>query len=230
GVTWVVIGSALGFPLDMPFGVNLVQWQDSAIVGRRAYRDVSAFFEGLQPSIMWLGPCLVALGLSSIGVRSAQLARRWQPRRADLLIGVVGAFVLGYVNKEAGWLPKYQVALAPLLACLAAPLIATAWCTRPRLTSIVAAMALLCALVVNARLVRDDWALQRTFSIDAGAAAWLLGVVLVAALAGLASRASGALSCAALFGVALGWSVATDGYQQRASYATGYWYGTTGAL
>ena len=30
GSSWLLVGRALGFPLDMPFGVNLVQWQDSA--------------------------------------------------------------------------------------------------------------------------------------------------------------------------------------------------------
>ena len=50
GVTWLVIGRWLGFPLDMPFGVNLVQWQDSADVARRAYASPGAFVEGLQPT------------------------------------------------------------------------------------------------------------------------------------------------------------------------------------
>jgi 4-amino-4-deoxy-L-arabinose transferase-like glycosyltransferase len=230
GLSWLTIGTWLGFPLDMPFGVNLVQWQDSAQVARRAYRSVGAFFEGLQSSVMWLGPGLVCLGLAGVVIRTAQLARTWQVRRADLLIGVLAVLVLGYVNKTAGWLPKYQVAMAPLLACLAAPLLAWAWAARPRLTLAVAAVALLVTAAVDLRLVRDDWALARTFSIDAVAGAWLLGAVVVAALAGMPWRATWATACAGLLGLALGWSLATDVYQQRADYSTEYWYGTTGTL
>ena len=86
----------------MPFGVNLVQWQDSADVARRAYASPGAFVDGLQPTVMWLGPGLVALGLIGVAVRSAQLARGWRIRKVDLLIGFAVVLVLGYVNKSAG--------------------------------------------------------------------------------------------------------------------------------
>src|SRR5207245_2057865 len=61
GLSWVLAGRLLGFPLDMPFGVNLAQWQDSAEVARRAYTSPGAFIEGLQPSVIWIGPGLVSL-------------------------------------------------------------------------------------------------------------------------------------------------------------------------
>ena len=82
--------------------------------------------------MIWLGPGLVALGLIGIALRSAELVCRWRIRKSDLLIGVAAILVLGYVNKSAGWFPKYQVALAPLLACLAAPTVAQLWELRPR--------------------------------------------------------------------------------------------------
>ncbi|HYW86676.1 MAG TPA: glycosyltransferase family 39 protein, partial [Chloroflexota bacterium] len=141
GVAWLGIGSFLGFPLDMPFGVNMVQWQDSADVARRAYTSPGAFIEGLQPTVIWLGLGLAALGLIGVAVRVAQLARRWQMRHVDLLIGFGVVLILGYVNKSAGWFPKYQVALAPLLACIAAPVVAHLWCARPRLVTAVAVVA-----------------------------------------------------------------------------------------
>jgi 4-amino-4-deoxy-L-arabinose transferase-like glycosyltransferase len=228
GLTWLAIGRGLGFPLDMPFGVNLVQWQDSADVARRAYASPGAFIEGLQPSVLWLGPGLVALGLSGIAVRGAQLARDWRVQQAELLIGVLGVFVLGYVNKSAGWFPKYQVAFAPLLACLAAPLVAQAWCARPRLVAAIAVLLGVTSAIVTAALVRDDWALQRTWQIDPSAAAWLLAAVVLATLAGLVWRSAGASALAALVGLAVGWSVAVDLVQQKADYTTDYWYGTTG--
>jgi hypothetical protein len=230
GATWVLIGRWLGFPLDMPFGVNLVQWRDSAEVARRAYASPGAFFEGLQPTVLWLGPGLVALGLAGIALRGGQLARCWQVRKADLLIGLVGVFVLGYVNKEAGWFPKYQVAFAPLLACLAAPLLAHLWCLRPRLTWVVGSVALAAAGLVTQRLIRDDWALQRTWHIDATAGAWLLGTLAVATLAGLPWRSAAATAGAGLLGIAVGWSAAMDVIQVRAAYQTDYAYGTTGTL
>ncbi len=243
GVSWLFIGRWLGFPLDMPFGVNLVQWQDSADVARHAYTSPGAFIEGLQPSVLWLGPGLVLLGLAGLGVRGAQLARCWRFVRADVLIGLLAVLVLGYVNKNAGWFPKYQVAMAPLLACLAAPLVAQAWCARPRLTLSVATLAVGASGAITLGLLRDDWALQRTYAIDPAAAAWLLAVVMVAMLAGLPFRAhvvtaaglagwplraSAVTATAALVGLALGWSLATDLYQQQAAYQTDYWYGTRG--
>jgi 4-amino-4-deoxy-L-arabinose transferase-like glycosyltransferase len=230
GISWLAIGRWLGFPLDMPFGVNLVQWQDSSDIARRAYSSPGAFIEGLQPTVLWLGPGLVALGLAGIAVRGGQLARGWHVRRADLLVGVLAVFVLGYVNKNAGWLPKYEVALAPLLACLAAPLIAQAWCARPRLISTVSFFAVIAAGLLTRAMVRDDWALQRTWQIEPTAAVWLFGIVVLAVLLGLPWRAPAATACAALAGLALGWSLSLDVVQARASYATGYWYGTSGTV
>jgi 4-amino-4-deoxy-L-arabinose transferase-like glycosyltransferase len=228
GLSWLTIGRWLGFPVDMPFGVNYVQWQDSADVARRAYTSPGAFIEGLQPTVLWLGPALAALGLLGSAVRGALLARAWNVRHADLLIGVLAVFVLGYVNKSAGWFPKYQVAMAPLLACLAAPLIAQAWFARPRLTVAVGAVAVAASGLVTLRLVGDTWAQQRTWQIDATAGAWLLAAVVLSALAGLPWRAAGATALAGLVGLAVGWSLAIDLRQLRADYQTDYWYGTTG--
>ena len=178
--------------------------------------------------MLWLGPGLVALGLAGLGVRGAQLARCWRFLRADVLIGLLAVLVLGYVNKGAGWFPKYQVAMAPLLACLAAPLVAQAWCARPRLTLSLTVVAVGAGGAITLGLLRDDWALQRTYAIDPAAGAWLLAVVIVALLAGLPLRASAVTATAALVGLALGWSLATDVYQQQAAYQTDYWYGTRG--
>jgi len=157
GASWLLIGRALGFPLDMPFGVNLVQYQDSADVARRAYASPGAFVEGLQAIIVWLGPGLVTLGLVGAAVRAGQLARRWQMRGADLLIGFAVILVLGYVNKNAGWFPKYQVALAPLLACLGAPIVAHACGGHARLALGVGIAATAAAWLVTRVLVRADW-------------------------------------------------------------------------
>ena len=230
GFSWVLVGTALGFPLDMPFGVNLAQWQDSAEAARRAYASPGAFIDALQPSVLWLGPGLVALGLTGVAVRAAQLIRSWQFTRADLLIGLTIVFVLGYVNKNAGWFPKYQVALAPLLACLGAPLVAAAWCERPRLVSVLAGLAALGAGAVSLALVRDDWALERSWAIEPAAAFWLMGIVVIAAIAGLAWRAPAAAATLAIAGLAIGWSLAVNVLQARALYQTDYWYGTTGTL
>jgi hypothetical protein len=230
GVAWLLIGRWLGFPLDMPFGVNQVQWQDSAEVARRAYASPGAFIEGLQSTVLWLGPGLVALGLAGVAVRGAQLARSWNARHADLLIGVLAVFVLGYVNKSAGWFPKYQVAMAPLLACLAAPLIAQAWRARPRLTLAVTSVAVAATALISLRTVGDAWALQRIWQIDPTAGAWLLAAIAVSALAGLPWRAAGATALAGLVGLGIGWSLATDVRQTLADYQTDYWYGTTGTV
>ncbi len=239
GVSWLLIGRWLGFPLDMPFGVNLVQWQDSAEVARYAYTSPGAFIEGLQPTVLWLGPGLTALGLAGVAVRTAYLARRWRFAAADLLIGLLAVFVLGYVNKYAGWFPKYQVSLAPLLACLAAPLVAHAWCTRPRLSLASGLLALGFGAVFSLGMVRDDWALRRTWAIEPTAGAVLLGglvcAVLLAALvcgvlAGVRPGAPALAATAVLAGLSLGWSLGLNLYQASASYQTDYWYGTTGTV
>jgi 4-amino-4-deoxy-L-arabinose transferase-like glycosyltransferase len=230
GASWLLIGRWLGFPLDMPFGVNLVQWQDSADVARRAYASPGAFIEGLQPTVIWLGPGLVAVGLIGVAARTAQLARCWHMRHADLLIGVMAVLVLGYVNKSAGWFPKYQVALAPLLACMAAPFVARLGWARPRLALVTALLVAAVALAVVLGLVRDEWALQRTWAIEPTPAAWLLGLIGVAALAGLAARAPAPTLAAALVGLSVGWSLGIDLYQQSATYSTDYWYGTSGTV
>ena len=227
-VSWVAIGTSLGFPLDMPFGVNLVQWQDSADVARRAYASPGAFIEGLQPGVMWLGPGLVILGLLAVAVRGGQLACRWRFAGADVLIGLTALFVLGYVNKSAGWFPKYQVALAPLLACLAAPLIAHVVIGRTRSTLATATLSAIASGGVVLALVRDNWALQRTWALDPTPAMWLAAIVGLATLVGIAWRSPAAAGVAAIVGLALGWSLAVDAVQVGAPYQTDYWYGTTG--
>jgi 4-amino-4-deoxy-L-arabinose transferase-like glycosyltransferase len=230
GVAWLLIGRGLGFPLDMPFGVNLIEAQDSADVARRAYLSPGAFIEGLQPTLIWLGPGLVVLGLSGLGVRLAGLARRWQILRVDLLIGAAILLVLLYVNKSAGWFPKYQVPLAPLLACLAAPVVARLFEARPR-AAITALMAsLVASTAITLSQVRDEWAIERTWAIEPTPAVWLLSVVALAALVGVVWRAPAVAAGLALVGLALGWSAAVDFAQLRAPYQTTYWYGTTGTL
>jgi 4-amino-4-deoxy-L-arabinose transferase-like glycosyltransferase len=226
--SWAGIGKLLGFPLDMPFGVNLVQWQDSADVARHAYTSPGAFIEGLQPTVAWLGPGLVALGLIGVALRLAQLAGAWQMRRGDLLIGLAAVLVLGYVNKSAGWFPKYQVALAPLMACIGAPLVAYAWCRRLLVASAVCIIAAVAAGLITLTLIRDDWALERTWAISPSAALCLLAVVVLAGLVGLAWKAPAAGATLTIVGVALGWSLGVDVVQARVDYQTDYWYGTTG--
>ena len=228
GVAWVLIGRALAFPLDMPFGVNLVQWQDSADVARRAYASPGAFLEGLQPSVVWIGPGLTMLGLLGTALRLGQLATCWRMRRVDVLIGLVAVLVLGYVNKSAGWFPKYQVAMVPLLACIGAPVVAHLWCQRPRLATMVAAVCAAAAALVAGALVHDGWALERTWAIRPDAGAWLLGVSLAAVLVGALLRAPAAFSITTLAGLAIGWSIGVNLVQVSAVYQTDYWYGTTG--
>jgi 4-amino-4-deoxy-L-arabinose transferase-like glycosyltransferase len=230
GGSWLLVARWLGFPLDMPFGVNAVQWQDSAEVARRAYTSPGAFVEGLQSTVLWLGPGLVALGMLGLAVRTALIVWHWQVRGADLLVGVLVVFVLGYVNKNAGWLPKYQVAFAPLLACLAAPLLAYAWCARPRLFSLVSIAAALVAATVTLGQIRDDWALQRTWAIAPQDGLWLLAPIMACAVIGLRWRIPAMTALVGVFGMAVGWSLGLDAVQVRAPYQTDYWYGTTGTL
>src|SRR5262249_27314399 len=167
--------------------------------------------------------------LAGVAMRTAQLARRWRFLKVDVLIGLLILLVLGYVNKNAGWFPKYQVALVPLLACLAAPPLAHAWCLRPRLVLGPVGALAIGGGAVPARLVRDDWAFQRTYAIDWAAAAWLLAALALAMLVGVRWRAPGATALAGLAGLSLGWSVATAVYQSGVPYSTTYWYGPTGA-
>jgi 4-amino-4-deoxy-L-arabinose transferase-like glycosyltransferase len=228
GSAWLLIGSALGFPLDMPFGVNAVQWQDSAEVARRAFTSPGAFIEGFQTPVLWIGPGLVGLGLVGIGLRVGQLATCWRMRRVDLLIGFCILLALGYVNKSAGWFPKYQVALVPLLACIGAPVVAHLWCLRPRLTLLVGGVAAVASGTLTLALVRDEWALQRTFSIRPEAGAWLVAGLFGCALVGLALRAPSVAPMAGLAALAVGWPLAVDATQVQAQYQTDYWYGTTG--
>ncbi|MBV9897654.1 MAG: hypothetical protein JO020_26130 [Chloroflexi bacterium] len=227
---WIAIGTWLRFPLDMPFGVNLIEAQDSADVARRAYVSAGAFIEGLQPTVIWLGPGLVTLGLLGAGARLAGLARLWQMRRVDLLIGVTILLVLLYVNKSAGWFPKYQVPLAPLLACMAAPVVAGLAVSRLRVAAIALTASALLSGGISLWLVRDQWALERTWAIAPAAAASLLGVLVVATLVGISLRAPAITGCMAVVGLALGWSLAVDVVQVAAPYQTDYWYGTTGTL
>jgi hypothetical protein len=92
----------------------------------------------------------------------------------------------------------------------------------------VTSVAALAAAAVTLALVRDDWALQRTWAIEPIAADWLLAIVVSAAVVGLATRAPAGAAIAGLVGLALGWSLAVDLVQVRAAYQTDYWYGTTG--
>jgi 4-amino-4-deoxy-L-arabinose transferase-like glycosyltransferase len=225
GATLLWAAQAVGFPIDMPFGVNLAQWQGSADGARAAYASPDAFVSGLQASALWLGPGLLGLGLVAIGIRAAALVQDWRIRKADLLIGLMILLVIGYVNKYAGWFPKYEVALAPLLAVLGAPLLARAWCGGSSALVVGLVLTLgLAAYAVVAGQVGDDWAFRRTWALDPTPAAWLL------ALFGVAfawRRTAGSVGLAA---IALGWSLATDVTQAGAPYSTGYFYGTTGTL
>src|SRR5205823_6544491 len=116
----------------------------------------------------------------------------------------------------------------PLLACLAAPVIARAWCARPRLAVGLGVAVSIAVAAIVLGSVRDDWALQRTWAIDPSAGAWLLALVVAATVVGLPWHATTATACAGLVGLALGWSLGTDLYQQNATYSTDYWYGTRG--
>ena len=219
--TWVAATKLLGFPFDMPFEVNLVQWQASADVARQAYTSPGAFIAGLANSVLWLGPGLVGLGLLGVAWRCATLVCEWRIRTVDVLIGLLIVLVLGYVNKSAGWFPKYQVGIAPLLAVLGAPVVARAW--RGSLGPLLVVFGC-AAFVVDRALVSDSWALQRTWAIDPTPAAWLLALFAIA----LAWRRYAAP--AGLAAIALGWSLSTDLTQATAQYSTGYWYGTTGTV
>jgi hypothetical protein len=95
----------------------------------------------------------------------------------------------------------------------------------------VALLAALATAAVVLAFVRDDWALQRTWAVDPAPAAWLGAAVLVSACIGwIVWRAPAAATTAGILGLALGWSVAVDVVQVRASYQTDYWYGTTGTV
>ncbi len=227
GVSWWAIGSRLGFPLDMPFGVNLVQWQDSADVAHRAYTDVGSFLAGLQPSVLWLGPGLVALGLSGCALRIGMLVDCWRIRGVDLLILLLGALVLGYVNKTAGWFPKYEVAFGPLLACIGAPLAAVGLRRAPVSGLVLGALVCVVAGWATYQLVGDGWALQRTWALDPSQTGWLLALAVVGLAVGLLRRTP-ALAVLALVAIAVGWGVGLDMYQLQQPYSTGYWYGTEG--
>jgi 4-amino-4-deoxy-L-arabinose transferase-like glycosyltransferase len=230
GLSWVAIGTTLGFPLDMPFGVNLVQWQDSSEGARRAYLSLAAFIEGQQAAILWIGPGLVALGLAGAALRAPQLVRSWQIRKIDVLIGLVIVLAAGYAYKSAGWFPKYQIALVPLLACLGSPLLTYAAGRRPWLTSTVALLLVPAFALIELRVVRDTWNLQRTWAIEDTAGAWLVAVVIVGAAVGLPWRSAGQTGVATLTALAIGWSLAANVLHARAPYSTAYWYGTTGIL
>jgi 4-amino-4-deoxy-L-arabinose transferase-like glycosyltransferase len=226
-VSWWAIGTRLGFPLDMPFAVNLVQWQDSADVAQRAYTDVGAFLAGLQPTVLWLGPGLVALGLSGCALRVGALVECWRIRGVDLLILLLGAFVLGYVNKTAGWFPKYEVAFAPLLACIGAPLAAVGLRRVPRSGLVLGAAVCVVAGWTTYQLVGDGWAVERTWAIATNQGGWLLVLAVVGLALGLLRRVP-ALAVLALVAIAVGWDIGLDVYQLNQSYSTGYWYGTEG--
>jgi hypothetical protein len=221
GLTYLAAARAIGFPADMPFGVNISQWQGSAEAARGAYASPSAFVAGLQASVLWLGPGLLGLGLLGIGVRAAALVREWRIRAIDLLIGLLILLVLGYVDKYAGWFPKYEVALVPILAVLGAPILARAWC-RPSFPLLIGVGVAAYAVVLGQ--VGDEWAVKRTWTIDPTPATWLL------ALFGLTLAWRPAFASLGLAALALGWSVAMDVLQAGAPYSTGYFYGTTGTL
>src|SRR5207248_8422352 len=99
---------------------------------------------------------------------------------------------------------------------------------RPRLAFGIGVVATAAVGLVTRALVRDEWALERTWPISAPAALWLIGVVTVALAAGLIWRAPAAAATVGLVGVAVGWSLGVDAVQLTAGYQTDYWYGTTG--
>lgn len=226
GVTWAGIGTALGFPLEMPFAVNLVQAADSSAVARRAFGGAGEFIGALQPPVLWMSPALFGLGLAAMALRAGGLAGRWEVRKVDLLLGLALLLLLVYVNKTAGWFPKYQVVLAPLFACAAAPYLSRVPWANPRVL-MVGAMGFLGSAWVVVTRVRDGWALARTWSVPEGAAALLL-LLLIGAGGAMALGRPRVGMLGGLAMIALGWSLAIDAVQLRAPYATTYWYGTRG--
>lgn len=222
--SWFVVAHVAGFPFDMPFAVNLAEWQESSEIARRAYASPSAFIGALAPVVVWAGPPLVLLGLAAASVRAAQLAGRWRVLAVDLLVGLALVLVIGYVNKLAGWLPKYQVALLPLLACAAAPLLARG---ASRRGWALASLAGLATAIVCLVIIRDEWALTRAWTITPTGAALLLLVAAVGLGLALLVRVPSA-AVLVLAGMSVGWSVGVDAVQAAAPYSTGYWYGTAG--
>jgi hypothetical protein len=177
--------------------------------------------------VLWLGPGLVGLGLSGCALRIGALVECWRIRDVDLLILLLGALVLGYVNKTAGWFPKYEVAFAPLLACIGAPLAAVGLRRAPASGLLLGALPCLVAGWVTYQLVGDGWALERTWALDSSQAGWLLALAVVGLAVGLLRRTP-ALAVLTLVAIAVGWNVGQDLYQLQQPYSTGYWYGTEG--
>ena len=173
------------------------------------------------------------LGLTGVAVRIAQLAALLADAARRLLIGVMAVLVLGYVNKSAGWFPKYQVALAPLLACLAAPLHrpgvvprARAWPRRHRRPR----------ALVSARSHRTPWCATLGAAAHLGdrrrpapgCSAWSSSPCWPRCPG--APRPPPALA-AALLDSALGWSLARRRLPAVARPTqTDYWYGTSGTV
>jgi hypothetical protein len=79
-------------------------------------------------------------------------------------------------------------------------------------------------------LIRDEWALQRTWAIETPGAAWLVALIVASVLVGIVWRLPAAAASIAIAGLAVGWSIGVDVVQVRAPYQTDYWYGTTGTL
>ena len=93
----------------------------------------------------WFGSLQIGLGMAVVSVAASMLS--------DLAAGIP---TLGFWN--AGMAFASYALFAPLLACLAAPVVARAWCARRRLT--VAAMlgAAVLSAAITASLIHDDWA------------------------------------------------------------------------
>lgn len=226
GVTWIAVGTALGFPLGMPFAVNAVEWQDSAAIARRAYSSWNDFLSALQPDIIWIGPGLLLLGLLAAGVRCAHLARGWRAAKVDLLLGLALVVLIGYVNKHAGWFPKYQVALVPLLAIVAAPLVVPVANLRRAAVPAVGVAALAGLIVWT--MLGDGWAFGLRWLISTPAALALTATVAVGSAVGWFVRLGSRSLPMALASAAVGWGIATGAVMATAPYSTTYWYGSTG--
>jgi hypothetical protein len=231
-LSWVVVTSLTGMPLDYTFVVVYREAMDSQASSRERFASWSAFVDGAAPALLWIGPFLALLFLAAGLPRLWRLVRGRGLAPTDLVV-VLGAVVyLLYMMKLAGGFPKYHAAMLPLWAAACGAAVARA-AGRPSPGQVmVFAIGSLAALGWLAVQMPDWWDLRLgpelarrllLVPLAIGAATWALWC--------LVGRAAPVRALPIpLAALALAWSLALSLHQRGLDGSTAYYYGRYGQL
>jgi hypothetical protein len=232
GVTWGGISAMTGMPIGYTIEVVSREAIESSLSTRDRFTSPQAFFQGVAPSILWIGPIFTALFLWAGLGRLYVLATTWRLTPADLVVVLGAAAYLPYIMKLAGNFPKYHAPSMPFWAATVAAFVVCSLIRPSWLTIGVIGLAGLAGFTRLAPMIGEVWSIQWTSEvISEGILPLILLGLALGTLTRVAPTSPRQLSwVASMAAVALAWALALNVHQRGIDASTAYYYGRNGQL